>query len=130
MKSKKVLVVDDEADVLSYLKVFLADNGYEVITAKDGKECFDKANSELPDLITLDISMPYESGLRAFRDLHENNKTKHIPVIIITGVSGELQRFIHSRKNLNPPAGFFEKPINRTELLNKVKELLSEKEKV
>lgn len=124
-KGKKILIVDDEPDVVTYLKAFFEDNGFVVEQASNGKEAFDKALSEKPDLITLDITMPEESGVRAFKDLQANDATKNIPVVIITGVSLEFKRFISNRKQLDPPVAYFEKPIDRDEVLAKVKEILS-----
>ena len=121
---KKILIIDDEEDVRTYLSTFFSDNGLSVISAVDGKEGVQKAVAEIPDLITLDVSMPEESGVRALRDLQNNEVTKNIPVIIVTGVSTDIKRFIESRKQVHPPEGFFEKPIDRDELLKKVKELL------
>ena len=121
---KKILIIDDEEDVTTYLSTFFTDNGFNTISAVDGKEGVEKAVAEIPDLITLDVSMPEESGVRALRDLQNNEVTKNIPVIIVTGVSTDIKRFIESRKQVHPPEGFFEKPIDRDELLKKVKELL------
>ena len=121
---KKILIIDDEEDVRTYLSTFFSDNGLSVISAVDGKEGVQKAVAEKPDLITLDVSMPEESGVRALRDLQNNEVTKNIPVIIVTGVSTDIKRFIESRKQVHPPEGFFEKPIDRDKLLKKVKELL------
>ena len=121
---KKILIIDDEEDVTTYLSTFFNDNGFSTISAVDGKEGVEKAVAEIPDLITLDVSMPEESGVRALRDLQNNEVTKNIPVIIVTGVSTDIKRFIESRKQVHPPEGFFEKPIDRDELLKKVKELL------
>ncbi len=121
---KKILIIDDEEDVRTYLSTFFTDNGLSVISAVDGKEGIEKAVAEKPNLITLDVSMPEESGVRALRDLQNNEVTKNIPVIIVTGVSTDIKRFIESRKQVHPPEGFFEKPIDRDKLLKKVKELL------
>ena len=121
---KKILIIDDEEDVITYLSTLFTDNGFSAISAVDGKEGIEKAVAEKPDLITLDVSMPEESGVRALRDLQNNEVTKNIPVIIVTGVSTDIKRFIESRKQVHPPEGFFEKPIDRDKLLKKVKELL------
>ncbi len=121
---KKILIIDDEEDVTTYLSTFFNDNGFSTISAVDGKEGVEKAVAEIPDLITLDVSMPEESGVRALRDLQNNEVTKNIPVIIVTGVSTDIKRFIESRKQVHPPEGFFEKPIDRDELLKRIKELL------
>ena len=122
---KKILIIDDEEDVRTYLSTFFSDNGLNAISAVDGKEGVQKAAAEKPDLITLDVSMPEESGVKALRDLQSNEVTKNIPVILVTGVSTDIKRFIESRKQVHPPEGFFEKPIDRDKLLKKVKELLN-----
>ena len=121
---KKILIVDDDPDIVAYLEAFFKDNGFQTIFAVNGKECYDKAVNEMPDLITLDVTMPEESGVRALRDLQENEKTANIPIIMITGVTTEFKKFIHTRKQVKPPVAYFEKPIERDALLSKVKEVL------
>jgi DNA-binding response OmpR family regulator len=125
--AKTILVVDDEPDVLTYLTAFFEDNGFHVIKAVNGREGFEQAKSEHPDIIALDISMPEESGVRMFRDLQEEKLTADIPVVIITGISHEFKRFIETRKQVHPPAGYFEKPIDREKLLEKVNDILTPK---
>ncbi len=127
-KRHSILIVDDEQDVLSYLKAFFEDHDLEVLTAKDGKDGMDKVRQFRPDLITLDITMPEESGVRMFRNLQEDSGTAGIPVIIVTGISSDFKRFIETRKHLHPPAGYFEKPVEREQLLAKVNELLRSKD--
>jgi CheY-like chemotaxis protein len=128
---KKILVVDDEPNVVAYLETLLQDNGYDTVSAGDGIEGMKKARSEKPDLITLDISMPAESGIRFYRELKEDPELAGIPVVIVTAVTGyggkpeEFQRFISSRKHIPPPDGFIAKPIDRDELLQGVNSLLS-----
>jgi DNA-binding response OmpR family regulator len=121
---KKILIIDDEEDVVTYLSAFFTDNGFEAISAINGKEGFEKAKSEKPDIITLDVSMPEESGVKALRDLQNNESTKNTPIIMVTGVSIDMKRFIETRKQVHPPEGYFEKPIDREALLKKIKELL------
>jgi len=84
-----------------------------------------KAKKEQPDLITLDITMPEESGVRAFRNIQKDPQTMDIPIIIVTGVTTDFKHFIHTRKVVKPPAAYMEKPINTSELLEKINELLS-----
>lgn len=121
---KKILIIDDEEDVITYLSAFFTDNGFITISAKNGKDGFQKAKSEKPDIITLDISMPEESGVKALRDLQTNESTKNTPIIMVTGVAIEMKRFIETRRQVHPPEGYFEKPIDREALLKKIKELL------
>jgi DNA-binding response OmpR family regulator len=122
---KTILVVEDETDVMDYLVTFFEDNGFNVITAENGKTGFEKAKSHHPDLISLDISMPEESGVRMYRNLHDTASTQNIPVIIITGVTSDFRGFLESRKQVNPPAAYFEKPIDRDAVLIKIKEILN-----
>jgi CheY-like chemotaxis protein len=128
---KKILVLDDEPSVVAYLEALLQDNGYETVSAGDGREGMEKARSEKPDLITLDISMPQESGIRFYRDLKGDPELAGIPVVIVTGITGyggkpeDFQKFISSRKQIPPPEGFVPKPIDRDELLKGVSGLLS-----
>ena len=121
---KKILIIDDEEDVLKYLSVFFEENDFYVILAQDGKEGVKKAMSEKPDIITLDISMPGESGVKALRELQNGENTKKIPIIIITGVASDFKRFISARKQVHMPEGYFEKPIDRDLLFEKVNEIL------
>ncbi|MBU1317850.1 MAG: response regulator [candidate division Zixibacteria bacterium] len=122
--AKKILIVEDEQDQRTWLETFFADNDYETISAEDGQIGFEKAKSEKPDLITLDISMDNESGIKMFRNVQDTPETSAIPVIMITGVSPEFKKFIEKRKQVHPPAGYFEKPVDRDALLKKVKELI------
>ncbi len=126
MKSfKKILIIDDEEDILLYLATFFKDKNFKVITASDGKKGVKEAIAESPDIITLDISMPEESGIKALRELQNNPATKNTPIIIITGVASDFKRFITNRKQVHLPEGYFEKPIDRDLLLEKINELLN-----
>lgn len=128
---KKILVVDDEPNVVAYLETLLQDNGYDTVSAANGLEGMEKVRSEKPDLITLDISMPEESGIRFYRDIKGDPDLAGIPIVIVTGVTGygykpeDFQKFISSRKKIPPPDGFVAKPIDRDELMKGVTSLLS-----
>jgi len=121
---KKILIVDDESDVIEWMTAFFEDNGYSVIAAVNGAEAFALAKSDKPDLVTLDISMDQESGMRALKNLQTTEETKDIPIIICTGVSPDLKQFIDRTKQVQNPAAFLEKPIDRDVLLSKIKELI------
>ncbi len=122
---KKVLIVDDEADVLEYLSSLLEDNGYATVTAMDGREGMEKVRIEKPDLICLDITMPEETGVSMLRQLHDDKSTASVPVIIVSGVDPRFKDFIEHRRQVNPPAAYFEKPIKQQEFLDAVKKTLS-----
>ncbi len=122
--AKKILVVDDEPDIIEGFTTFFEDNGYRTISAANGRDAFDLAQSERPDLITLDITMDQESGMRALRNLQETASTADIPIIIVTGVSPELKTFINRIGRIKAPAAFMEKPVDNDLLLRKVRELI------
>lgn len=124
--AKKILIVDDEPDMVEWLQAFFEDNGYDTIFANDGFDGFDKAKSEKPDLITLDITMDKESGVKMYRNLKETDETANIPVVMVTGVTIDFKKFIQSRKQVPPPDAYFEKPVDQEGMLKKVKELLGE----
>jgi DNA-binding response OmpR family regulator len=123
---RKILVVDDEPDLVAYLTAFFEDHGFTVVAAGNGQEGMEKALAEHPDLITLDITMPEESGVRLFRSLQRDSSTAQIPVVIVTGISHEFKRFIETRRQVNPPAAYFEKPVDRDALLATINQLLAE----
>jgi len=122
---KKILIVDDEPDTVEWMTTFFEDYGFDTISAVNGFEGFEKAEAEHPDLITLDITMDKESGVKMFRKLQASEKTSKIPVIIVTGMASDFKKFIETRKQIDPPAAYFEKPVDRDALLAKVKELTS-----
>jgi DNA-binding response OmpR family regulator len=122
--SKKILIVDDEPDMVEWLTTFFEDHGYSTIFAYDGEEGFQKMQEEKPDLVTLDITMDKESGIRMYRNIHSNEEMARIPVVMVTGVSSDFKKFIEGRKQVPPPTAYFEKPVDQDQLLKKVKELI------
>lgn len=124
-EKKKILIVDDEPDVLTYLTALFQDNGYDTLTAGDGVTGFDLAKSELPDLITLDITMPDQSGVRTYRYYKGNDKLKNTPVVIITAIGDTMRSFLKKLAGFPEPEGFMTKPIEEDALLNMVSNLIS-----
>ena len=121
---KKILVVDDEPDVVTYLATVLRDHGYETLEASNGEEALQVVLRDKPDLVTLDITMPEMSGVRAYRVMKEDPALKRIPVIIVTGISHDFKQFISTRPQVPPPEGYLEKPVKPEDLLAEVKRLL------
>jgi CheY-like chemotaxis protein len=103
---KTILVVDDDPDALDFFVTVLEDNGYATVSARDGNEALDRIGEGLPDLVTLDITMPEKSGVGVYRKLKEDEGLKSIPVIIITGVSDDFRQFISTRRQVPPPEGY------------------------
>lgn len=120
---KTVLIIDDEPDTLTYFSSLLQDEGFETLVAENGEEGLKKVAEKIPDLITLDITMPETSGVRCYRVLRENEAYKKIPIIMITGISEKFQDFISSRKQVPPPEGYLSKPVEEKELINMVRKL-------
>jgi CheY-like chemotaxis protein len=120
---KTILIVDDEPDVLTFLSTLFEDNGYATAKALDGNEALTKVKEKAPDLVTLDITMPNKSGVRFYREMKESAEWRKVPIIIVTGVSGEFKTFISTRKQVPPPEGYLSKPIDKTEILNLAKKL-------
>ncbi len=123
--NKTVLVVDDEQDVVLYLSTLFEDNGFATITAENGIQALDKAKSELPDLITLDITMPEQSGIKTYRYLKNDLKLQHIPVIIITAVGEPIKSVMNEFAAFPEPEGFISKPVDQKGLINLANSLLT-----
>lgn len=123
--SKKVLIVDDEEDIRSYLDSLLSDNGYETVLAEDGEQAFQKLPDVLPDVVILDIVMPNQSGVGFYRKLKKSDTYKDIPVIVLTGFSGYKDFFSRDYHTLPKPQLFMEKPIIPEELLDNIKAVVS-----
>ncbi len=128
---KKVLILDDEPDIVTYLKTLLEDNGYETRTAADGREGMELMKRERPDLVTLDISMPECSGARFYKEVKADPALAPIPVVIVTAVVGlggdphAYEQFISNLKKTPPPDAYFPKPIDKDEFLAAVRRLVA-----
>lgn len=122
--AKKILIVEDEEDPRVYLETLLQENGYETAAAEDGVKASAKLGKFGPDVILLDILMPEESGIKFYRDLKKDAKHRDVPVIIVSGATQYKPLFDLDRHALPTPFGFVEKPIDREELLQKIKQAL------
>ncbi len=85
---KKVLVVDDDCDCIEFAQGVLTREGYDVITASDGQEGLEKARSECPDLIILDVIMPEQDGWDTCDELRSAQETRRVPIVYLTCVPG------------------------------------------
>lgn len=122
--AKKILIVDDEQDPRTFLKVLFEENGYETAVAVDGNEALPKVKEFQPDLITLDIIMPQETGVKFYRELHKDSQLAQIPVIVCSGVTRYKDLFARDHATMPKPFAFVEKPIDKEALLAKVKEAI------
>lgn len=118
--AKKILVVDDEADLLEVTLLRLKATGYDVFGGIDGREALDLARKIMPDLIILDVYLPVMNGDEVARILKKDDGLKHIPVILISATTRSLaQRALESGAN-----GHLTKPFEPEELIEKIKKLI------
>jgi CheY-like chemotaxis protein len=131
METKKVLVVEDEMDMRVFITTLLETNGYKPVVAQNGQEGFERAASERPDLILLDVMMPKEGGVQLYRRLKTDASLADIPVVVISAISKKT--FFHSQKMLDEarsqtlpePEGYIEKPPDADELLQEIQRVFS-----
>ena len=122
---KKIIVIDDDPHIVTFLTVLLEDNGYAVISAENGKVGLDMTRSERPDMILLDITMPEKSGVKFYREVRDDEDLKKTPVVMVTGVTVDFKKFISTRRQVPPPDGYITKPVDRQELLDTIARLLA-----
>ena len=115
LAGRKILVVDDEEDVRTFLTTVFEDAGAEVITATDGDEALAMAIEHQPDFISLDLSMPGKDGVEAFVELRSTAETQEIPVCVVTG-HPEFRQVIYDRP-VPPPEGYLGKPVDEDKLV-------------
>jgi Fe-S oxidoreductase/CheY-like chemotaxis protein len=123
LQGYKILVVDDEPDILLFLSTVLEDQGATVIRAADGEQALALAVRERPDLVTLDLSMPGKNGGYVFEEIRNHPEIAATKVCIITG-KPELRRLIYERP-VAPPEGYLDKPIDEESLLSHVRMILA-----
>jgi twitching motility two-component system response regulator PilH len=122
LSGRRVLVVDDEPDALTFISTVLEDNGADTLHATNGADALDLARRERPDLITLDLSMPGKSGIAVFRELRSDQDLMEIPICIITG-RPEMRELIYQNQ-ARRPEGYIEKPLDEESLLRNVRKIL------
>ena len=120
--SMKVLVVDDEIHILHVISLKLRNAGYEVFSSQDGREAFEIAQVELPDLIITDYQMPHLSGLELCSRLKQIPATREIPAIILTARGFSLN---HAEMEAAGVKQCINKPFGPRELLSIVNEMLA-----
>jgi two-component system alkaline phosphatase synthesis response regulator PhoP len=125
---KKILMADDDPDVIEIFSMLLEDEGYEMVTAKDGAEALEKIRQESPDLIILDLLMPRVDGFAVFNSLREPDfeQWSKTPVIILTSVREEVsnRRYELETGRKMDYAAYLEKPADPDLLLETVSSLL------
>ena len=126
--AKRILIVDDERDVLSVLGKGLTKRGYSVILADNGGDAIMLAKSEHPDLIVLDILMPGMDGTEVAAELRENPETEDIPVMFLTCLYPKEKEA--ERGNMIGAHLMFAKPYDIEEMLTAIETLMREKKRI
>ena len=148
--SKKVAVIDDDEKAVKFISTVLSASGYEPIVAYDGQEGLQKIEENDVDLIILDVMMPKKSGFVLFKELRRSDKTRNIPVLMLTAVATSLMEldtqkedplerpFDSLRESLRKaiqemrnegeikPEMFVDKPVDPDALIQKVQDLIGE----
>jgi twitching motility two-component system response regulator PilH len=142
--SRKILIVDDEPDIVTFLRSVLEENGFSSLSAKNGIEGLEVLRKETPDLVLLDLMMPKKSGITMFQELRRDSTLSNTPVVIVTGVSEvtgvDFRNFMYKQPlrdekkfvettgltKYTIPDGYIEKPIDPDELIKVIKKALKE----
>jgi CheY-like chemotaxis protein len=140
--AKRILIVDDEPDIVTFLSAVLEENGYTSLSAKDGVEGLEVLRKEKPDLVLLDLMMPKKSGITLFQELRKDPEMANIPVVVVTGVSEvtgvDFRNFMYKQPmrdektfvkttgltKYTVPDGYVEKPIDPDELIKTIQKAL------
>lgn len=121
----KILVCDDERHIVRLIQVNLEKNGFNVVTAYDGKEGLEKIQQEKPDLVVLDVMMPYMDGFEVLKNLRREPETEGLPVIMLTAKAQDKDVFegYHYGADM-----YLTKPFNPIELVTFVKRIAAGKD--
>jgi CheY-like chemotaxis protein len=129
MATKKILIIDDDIDLVEAMRLILESAGFEVIDAQDGKKGIEKITSGSPDLVILDVMMgTQDEGFHVAYQIKNNPDTSDIPVIILTAVGQETGFSFDKEKDEDflPVSEFLEKPVDPDTLIELVKKNLGQ----
>jgi len=121
MSSKKILIVDDEVDLVETVRFPLEMEGYHVLVSYNGEDALNQARKETPDLILLDLMLPKLDGYKVCRLLKFDDRYKHIPILMLTAKTQEKDKALGMETGANE---YITKPFEMDDLLKKVKAYL------
>ncbi|HYA11877.1 MAG TPA: response regulator [Thermodesulfovibrionales bacterium] len=122
MSQKKILLVDDEVDLVETIRFSLENEGFTVLVSYDGEDALNQARKENPDLILLDLMLPKLDGYKVCRLLKFDERYKHIPILMLTAKTQEKDKLLGKETGANE---YITKPFDMDKLLGKVKSYLS-----
>ncbi|MEX0984125.1 MAG: response regulator [Actinomycetota bacterium] len=118
----RILLIDDEPDIRAVVRILLEPYGHEVLLGEDGLRGFGMAQHQRPDVILLDLMMPILDGHAALQMIRGDERTSHIPVVVLTAVS---QRAVHDRCMLEGADRVLTKPFDPDDLAGAIDEVLA-----
>ena len=124
MDKKKILIIDDEPDILKLTSLRLRKLGYDVLTAVDGEKGFESIRDKKPDLVLLDLMLPVASGADVCRRVKKDEQLKNIPIILFAAGSNTI---VAERAETLGAEDYIVKPFDPEELINKVECILTER---
>lgn len=126
MEKKKILVVDDEPEIVEMLRMCLETASYEVVAAYNGQEGIEKTKKERPDAIILDLMMPEKDGFQASKEIKNDPECAHIPILVLTAISDHLShtRYAKSMGMELEAEDYIDKPVDPNLLLERLAKLL------
>ena len=121
-----VAIVDDEEDIITYLRVALEDAGFRVVSTTDAAGALELLGRSGPDLICLDLLMPEQTGISLYASLVRHERLGRVPIVILSGLTNRegLPQILQQADGLPEPAGFIEKPVDIDHFLRTVRQLL------
>lgn len=123
----KILIIDDDKDIIESMRVTLASKGHEAITAESGEEGLEKAKQERPDLIILDVMMPGIDGFKSSQILKKDPDMKKIPILMLTAIKDKMGLDFQKEagdEDWLPVDAYCEKPLDHDHLIQQVEDLL------
>jgi DNA-binding response OmpR family regulator len=125
MSTKKILLVDDEVDLVETVRFPLEMQGFTVLVSQDGEDALKKAREEKPDLILLDLMLPKLDGYKVCRLLKFDERYKHIPILMLTAKTQEKDKILGKETGADE---YITKPFEMNELMEKVQSYVNKKE--
>ncbi len=125
--SEKILIVDDDREMVELIELFLSNAGFMTLSAFSGEEALEKAFKEKPDLILLDIMMPKIDGWEVLRRIKNDPEAQKIPVAFITARTQNIDKMIGL--SVMKAEGYITKPFSKQELLTEVRRIIDESKK-
>jgi DNA-binding response OmpR family regulator len=128
MEKKRILIVDDDPDLVETVSMMLEARGYSPLPAYGGKEGLEKARGERPDLIVLDVMMPDKDGYAVCNELKKDPAFSEIPIILLTAIGDHITTTTYTLSGGMETLAddFFQKPVDIQSLVNRIEQLLKD----